>query len=275
MTSGDDLEDLDAALASIDIDKDFQMSFLNRDDSSADFALDATADDGSMEADFSFQQLQRPEVFSHRYRPTREEDAEIQTLSNFLRVGSKAGWGADRTVHQLLNHEGGDLKNILLFRGNVTLPDGNERQLVLLTHGFILAKVNGGGMFTASFDVAELYNNVLYVKDRWMVSSNESFCLKLANDKEITLASAKKSEWLDALERVLLQNRLHSKTRDEARELGWQYKLVQTSVYTAAVTGASFFSDDHLKKKDNLDEYHQMAPLHYGESETLKLSFHF
>lgn len=268
MPSTDDLDDLDAALASIDVDKDFQMSFMNSDgnsnnneDSSADFAVN------DAEPAFSFQQLQRPEVFSHRYRPTRDEDAEIQKLCDFLKVGSKAGWGADRTVHQLLNHEGGD-KNIILLRGTLALPDGNERQLVLLTHGFILAKVDGGGMFTTSFDVAELYDNVVYVKDRWMTSSNDSFCLKLANDKEITLASTKKSEWLDALERVLLQNRLHSKTRDEAREFGWQYKLVQTSVYTAAVTGASFFSDDHLKKKDNLDEYHKMAPLHYGESKT-------
>jgi len=253
MSELDDLDDLDAALASIDIDKDFQMSFMN---------FDKGGDDEPPSKDDHFQQqLQRPEVFSHRYRPTSEEEAKVQQLSDELNVGSKAGWNGCHIVHQLLNHEG-DVKNIILQQGSVVLPDG-QRMMVLLTHGFIIAKPDAG-RFTSACEVSELYENVIYVKDLWMTSSKESFSLKLASGKEIIFSSKEKKEWLDTWERVLLQNRLHSKSKDETREFGWQYKLVQTSVFTAAVTGAAFFSDVHLEKKNFVDEYNKMAPLHYA-----------
>lgn len=292
--SDDDLDDLDAALASIDVD--FQMSFLDRN------SIDINDDDddnnnnnhdnlpsgttvttaavavtegakSTTDEEYHQQQLQRPEVFSHRYRPTREEQAEIEQLCQALQVGTKVTWGSDRIVHQLLNHDS-TLLNIILHRGKLALLSDTTKpkELVLLTHGFILAKITstsatpgtGAGLFSNLCDMAELYTNVLYIKDLWMTPSNQSFCLKLTNGKEILLTSNQKTMWLDAFERVLLQHHLHSKIKDDERQIGWQYHLVQTSIYTAAVTGASFFSQEHLQKMNDLDDYNHMAPLHYG-----------
>ena len=80
-------------------------------------------------------------------------------------------------------------------------------------------------------------------------------------------SSETKQQWLDAWERVLLQNRarvvLAQEVRD-ARIVGWQHELIQTSLYTAAVTGQAFFSPQHLEKVNELDEYNGLAQLHYA-----------
>lgn len=288
-TNDNDLDDLDAALASIDVD--FQMSFLDRsnidndstDDNQDDKQDDLPAETKAVEAveavtisdeEYHQQQLQRPEVFSHRYRPTRDEQEQVDQLCRSLHVGTKVTWGSDRTVHQLLNHDV-TLLNIILQHGKVSLLSDatQQRELILLTHGFILTKDSftftgtstAAGIFSNLCDMAELYTNVLYIKDLWMTPSNQSFCLKLTNGKEILLSSNQKKMWLEAFERVLLQHHLHSKIKNDDRQFGWQYHLVQTSVYTAAVTGASFFSQEHLNKMNVLDDYNQMAPLHYGK----------
>jgi len=80
-----------------------------------------------------------------------------------------------------------------------------------------------------------------------------------------------KHSWLEAWERLLIQCRRSvssatSATEDNSSTMkkGWQYELVQASLYTAAVTGQDFSGPYHLKQVNVLDQYNRLAPLHYA-----------
>jgi hypothetical protein len=68
--------------------------------------------------------------------------------------------------------------------------------------------------------------------------------------------------WLEAWERVLVQTRSR---QHRNRERGWQHALVQTSLYSAAITGLDdLCSKQWLDAKNELDKYNSLSPLHYA-----------
>jgi hypothetical protein len=308
----DDLKALDDELAKMDIDNDFtlSLSFVEQTSPAAkgddEFEQDGEEHDAETYSDdnarvfvgimdcsnpeFAAQQLSRMEVFSQLYKPKRDETAILTGLAT--RFGAKKSSAnaaaAAATLCILLNiQEDDDIgKSIVLKRGLVQVGD-QDRELILLTHGFILAKpetdapalgFNLRSPFSNPkfYDYVVLYNDVDHVKDTWQLSSRHRFSLHIpilhiqGGELYIDLDSSEtKQSWLDAWERVLLRNRalpknLQSAQEREARLVGWQHELIQTSLYTAAVTGQAFFSKQHLLKTNVLDEYNGMAPLHYA-----------
>jgi hypothetical protein len=221
------------------------------------------------------QRLDRDEVFSRHYKPTPEEEKELKDVASF--VGANSSNSKD-----LFNPEEKP-RSILLKRGPILLAITSsstnqrleERELIMLTHGFVLAKVVTGilalaRLISRALELAELYEDVEYVRDNPM-TKQPSFVVKTTSQEFHFYCSSLKSKhyWLDAWERVLVQNRLRSKHRPT--KIGWQHELVQTSLFTAAVTGsaatlqsATTNSNSQDGDPNALDKYNQLGVLHYA-----------
>jgi hypothetical protein len=324
-----DVKDLDDELAKMDIDNDFTLSLSfvgvkSEEGEQHDQQHDHDNDDNDNNEDnndtnnsddnrvnnvmdcsnpeFATSQLNRMEVYSHLYKPNRDEISVLQSLATRLGVKTNSAFGGGTsaagsnvaTLANLLNvkppnQNDADYmgKSIVLKRGPVKVGD-QDRELILLTHGFILAYPeekplsSAFNIFTSPklYDHVALYNDVDHVKDMWQLSSRHRFDVHIPviggiGDLYMDVDSAEtKQSWLHAWERVLLRNRAQPKMQRlkaasaqeerEARIIGWQHELIQTSLYTAAVTGQAFFSKQHLKRVNELDEYNGMAPLHYA-----------
>jgi hypothetical protein len=153
---------------------------------------------------------------------------------------------------------------------------------MLFTHGFCISKNTQPGARTSILvklisghpvEVCHLYDQVDWVKDLWQVEGY-AFSLQVSKNKSSVVefrvdcqSTEEKTQWLQAWERVLLKNRslqnLSIEER-EARPQGWQHELLQTSLYTAAVTGQDFFAPHHLEKLNEPDVYNSFTPLHYA-----------
>jgi hypothetical protein len=334
---------LEEELSKLDIDKDFNLSILGRYSNENNNDTDQTNDNRDNDYDtdshdnttlsddndavlvhhhsqksnhpatdcsnpqVALVQLNRMEVFSILYKPTRNETATLKDLAT--RFGISSGMTSTSSPQALLlskllnvvaDREMG--YSILLKRGRVLLQDDHERDLLLFTHGFVLAHPESTNptnpppsslltlfSFTSKskYDHVYLYNDIGWVKDLWQLDGVKDlyrFSLqtpdqqppqqpKQQQGRELHLAchsAAEKDEWLAAFEIVLLKNRTvvqqksMSPEERDARIVGWQHELLQTSLYTAAVTGQAFFSSHHLEKCNTLDEYNGMAPLHYA-----------
>ena len=266
-----DLNDLDDELANLDIDNDFNLDFADDDDDDDD---DVPKKKDCTNPEYAQLQLQRDEVFSHHYKPTKEENSLLKTVCT--KLGAK-NFGAPTTLLKLLNLQEDDLgKSILLKRG-LLIINGQKRELVLFTHGFVVARPldkQASGLLRVSllvskmYDEVHLYNDISWVKDLWQLQKFVFSVKTPSGELKLECDSAQeKQEWLQAWERVLLKNRTLQKSTPaerEARTCGWQHELLQTSLYTAACTGQAFFAPHHLTNVDTLDEYNGLAPLHYA-----------
>ena len=244
------------------------------------------------------ERLSHEEYFSHRYKPDPAQKKEMKELSRFLGISTskKSLFGGGTTVNgadsenpaiQTLFNTMDPPLSIIMKRGPI-LCNNEERELILLSHGFILAKVvsnedsssscatNGGGSerskksrrMDRSFDTCELYTSVIRVSDHWQDHIRHVFSIHTSNKAYIIQCSTAihKRSWLDALERVVVQDRLHANSKPgESREIGWQHALIQTSLHSAAVTGDdALLAELWLVHKNTPDEYHHFTPLHYA-----------
>jgi len=265
--------------------------------------------------------LERDEVYSTHYRPVPKEHQELIDLALFLGVSYHSDNKKRTSGHRLLNGLKGNLMNeitvspveslfhnqephsILLKRGPV-LWKGEERELILLTHGFVLAQVNDKEESTKSsilkadkrktsilkaakriirrtYEQCELYTGVECIRD---TSTPDSY--KFAVDAKIRFpgndgknynskvqvfefqcaTTEHHLAWLKALERVVIQAFIHARLPD--RDWGWQHQVVQTTTYSAAFIG----DVERLQQLiiaspgsiDDLDPHHQMTALHYA-----------
>ena len=320
----DDGDDLDAALANMDIDKDFNLSFPEDGDDDLDGLHDdpndpsvstapplPTAAGASMDwrrkQELWKQRLERDEVFSPHYRPSPSEQKELDALSSQL--NAKSMFSSEPLLNQILSES----HSIVLQRGpirwvqheddnnnannnnnnNIT----NQWELVLLTHGFVLIKPAGASFsldkllsLGRTYEVCEMYASVEWVRDLWQIGPNH-YSIKTQGREWhfMTETEQDKGFWLAGWERVLLQNRQRQKQRqrrtasqeeetttttnpkmmmNDTNTLGWQHALVQTSLFTAAVTGQAFFSPHHWEQKDTLDPYNGLGPIHYAALRT-------
>jgi hypothetical protein len=284
-TNSKTIIDLDDELAQIDLDEDLVGTLEVKKDN----------DDTISSQDISSITLERVEIYSRHYKPTESEVATVHELANQLGIKGTTSSGNANPLYQLLNLQLKDSPigpSIVLKRGIVTI-DGQRKELILMTHGMIVAKLptksTGFGLLlfssTKSYDHVHFYSEVGWVKDMWQSSIDNHeksnapseqqpqheyrgcFSLKLPSGELQLYCDSldDQKHWLVAWERVLLTDR--TSTSSELREswiLGWQHELVQTSLFTAAVTGQAFFADYHLTAVNTLDRYNGMAPLHYA-----------
>lgn len=202
--------------------------------------------------------------------------------------------------------------SILLKRGPVlwsvlttdtmdSAPDERESELILLTHGLVVATVvsdaNGGGNKTSKrpsrkvilrrFQKAILWSQIMGVEEG---DDETSFSVHVQMSRHtekwnICCATTKQQEaWMDALETVSVQTAIHSKSNHQTTgtqvtyenqadsnvdtsELGWQYRLVQKPIWTMAVTGKPGKGDDQITGSpalNRLDAHNHYAPIHYA-----------
>ena len=314
-------EDLDALLNDMDIDKDFSMWKSFRASISSDYSGDvnvALDQDNNIvnqeEAEatriqFWKERLQREEVYSKRYHPSKEEQQELQELATFVGLSSSSsssspggfftglvrassgvltGDSSHMKIHlveQLLQPGEGHPKSILLKRGPVLWKD-QECELILLTHGFILAtaqessskaKHNTSFLFVQrTYETCQLWDQVEHATN--LPETNCSFGVGCKDESspsslwEFQVDSVMShTAWLQAMETVLVHHALHSNTYDTS-QCGWQYHLMHRPGYTAVVTGnvdlvgtsSSSSSSGDGDNFNSLDTYQQMAPLHYA-----------
>lgn len=268
--------------------------------------------------------IEREEVYSRRYRPTALENQELLELEAFLgnkgsskRIlrgrlfrttssteepnsqGNRKAWNA------LIHPEAPEPISVILKRGPVlvvpplqssssttmatTLPQ--EAELILLTHGFIVAvavtntsrrlrrdrKKNLQQVVERRFDRAVLWSQVEYVahgpdttvelclqRSEGLIESAEGETLRFMCAHEVSHQA-----WLDAIEKIMIEYNIHHHTpRSQQHELGWQYCIVHKPGFTLAVTNRnpydSFAPSNDAKSLDTLDVYNGMAPIHYA-----------
>lgn len=195
----------------------------------------------------------------------------------------------------IVDHDGGTARDLLLFTHGFVVT---SKPLDVQESGNFLF---GSLMFSKAYLCCHLYTSVEHVKDLWQLQQS-AFSVKLNDGTEMrfdipkqeeeeedaTTESAKdttttsdttttttttlqqalttKRDWLQAWERVLLQRPCHlSADEREARIVGWQHALLQTSLYTAAVTGQDFYNGrDNQELLNKPDTYNGLAPLHYA-----------
>jgi hypothetical protein len=293
-----DEEDLDALLNDMDIDKDFSMwknfrASVSSDAGDVNVALKQQDNDSQEEEEakriqFWKDRLHREEVYSKRYHPSKGEKKELQEVAVFVGLSKRSGSflarastvltgesGNMNLVQQLLQPGEEHPKSILLKRGPVLWKD-QECELILLTHGFILAtaqesskaKHNTSFMFVQrTYETCQLWDQVDHATN--LPEKNCSFGVVCKDESllwEFQVDSAMShTAWLHAMETVLVQHALHSKTYDTS-QYGWQYQLMHRPGYTAVVTGnvdviGTSSSGDNF---NSLDIYQRMAPLHYA-----------
>mmetsp|Transcript_20294 Transcript_20294/g.30111 ORF Transcript_20294/g.30111 Transcript_20294/m.30111 type:complete len:375 (+) Transcript_20294:92-1216(+) len=300
--------DLDAALADLDIDKDFGMSFLEAGAKEENMSNPPSSEESPeavakakqssyAQIDHHQQLYERDEIFSRHYKPSEIESEELREVAAELQVKQRT---SKKILNLLFNVEAHQ-NNILLKRGKIFVANEKKqaeesRLIFLMTHGFILAKEppKPSGMLEKmlssscpSIEHIHFFLDVEWIKDLWQLEtvsdpsskhdsekgdgpkgamSNHAFLIHVKgedNDLRFNCESLEeKQAWLAAWERVLLQNRLMSNSHTHTA--GWQHEIVQTSLYTAAVTGRDFYAPYYIEKVNVLDHYNKLSPLHYA-----------
>jgi hypothetical protein len=160
--------------------------------------------------------------------------------------------------------------------------DANECELILLTHGLIVATVSptapqstrstgsGSGrsqkLVPRSFERAVLWKRVSTVAPSSSSSSssssndasNSTWEIQLGNGKGgqgqrlvFTCASPRQRQaWLDAMEKVVVEYHSHSSSKTAGSkaitsEFGWQYRYIVKPTFTMAVTDQTEYFDGH------------------------------
>ena len=183
----DDFGDLDAELDALDVDKDFSLwtSFRSRKSiasSSGTLDLDdivaSNDDDTSVPNPLEMDDLEywrarimRDEVFSPKYKPSPAEEQEFKELLKYLGMERKKLFEKQDVKWNELSA----LTNILLKKGPV-LCQGQERELILLTNGFVLAQVEEPNknalarLISRSYEQCDLYNAIQHIRSVPVVS---------------------------------------------------------------------------------------------------------
>ena len=283
--------------------------------------------------------LKREEIYSKRYKTSKEETAELQALADVLGISAPNTTGSlfqglRTSVSVAIGIESTDdteTMNKLLFSGHSILlkchcrgqdvttkqkkrlrlndKQNNENhkfvELVLLTDGFILAlpDYNRLNPLETRYESCHLWSQVDYCqkinKSKFVIqllpttptssTSNVEdddgkkedakpdtptrYELEMVvldstdgdNDKNKRRASKKDDDddvksWFKAIERIFIEHSMHTGRSEDS--LGWQYRLIRTSGYSAAVVGDPTIVGKP-KNLNKLDTYNRMAPLHY------------
>jgi len=244
-------EDVQKILQDIEI-PDFNFSIDSADDDNDDCGR--IVDNGS--------QLQREEVFSKWYHPSKSEGELLQDLSSRLGVSSsiiRLTKQAD-TLQELLsgNH------SIVLKKGPINFND-QDCELFLLTDGFIAVyqKINIYNPLESRYDTCHFWSDIEFVK---FVNSG-TLVIQMQSGESYNLVAVSNEEdlksWRRDIEQAVTLHTIHDAKSTITDVLGWQYKLIHQSGYTAAVTGNMNLMGNP-ENLNSLDTYNQWSPLHYA-----------
>ena len=111
--------------------------------------------------------ISRDEVFSPKYKPNPQEATELAELVKHLGMDKKKLFEKEDVKWKELSAQ----SNILLKRGPV-LCQGQEREFILLTHGFVLAQVDEPSsrnafariMISRTYEQCEMYNAIDHIR---------------------------------------------------------------------------------------------------------------
>lgn len=212
--------------------------------------------------------LNREEVYSKKYHPSRAERAELEAMASHL--------GVVRSSVRNLFSSNADCMNRLLFgdhsivlrRGPVDVCD-NDCELILLTDGFIIAyrNFNVYNPLEARYRSCHLWNHVEFVEAAkagtltvQIRSGGETY------DIHAVSGGTSIKEWMHDVEHVLVQHAMHDPGGSlSSSSFGWQYRLVRRPGFTTAVTGDFALMGTPGRESLNLgDAYNGSTPLHYA-----------
>mmetsp|Transcript_20133 Transcript_20133/g.42606 ORF Transcript_20133/g.42606 Transcript_20133/m.42606 type:complete len:615 (+) Transcript_20133:178-2022(+) len=232
--------------------------------------------------------LRREEVFSKRYHPSKSERNELQAVAKHLGVAS-SGFRlttCQATLHQLLF---GNHSVVLKKGGPVRFNHHKDCDLILLTDGFLVVHRNFNAYNPLErryetcrswsdvefVELGEVGNALLTIQMRSPSSSSsggESLHIRCREEDD----GERPESWFQTIERIVVLSAVHgapstmatetdTETDTDLEVFGWQYTLVRKPAYTTAVTGnLSWMGNPGPNHLNQLDAYHQSAPLHYA-----------
>ncbi|KAL3915592.1 MAG: hypothetical protein SGILL_005578 [Bacillariaceae sp.] len=207
--------------------------------------------------------IQREEIYSKRYHPSKTEKEELQQLATDLGESSSSFrlTSSASALEELLfgNH------SIILKKGVVSSKDENCF-LYILTDGFILVyqQTSVFNPLGSRYEACNLWRDVDYVDIARagtlliQMQSGESYELHATADGEGV------RQWFQCIEPVVLQYMLRDKNQSERiQEFGWQYTVMRKPGFTAAVTGDMRLMGNP-RDLNYLDVYNKSTALHYA-----------
>jgi Synaptobrevin len=209
--------------------------------------------------------LNREEVFSKKYHPSKTEKAELEAVAAHLGVSASMGirlTASSTCIHQLLygNH------SIILKRGPIDFND-NDCELILLTDGFILAyrKFNSYNPLGSRYEACHSWSDVEFVE----IAKAGTFTIQIRSGESYGIHAVTGGEhiknWLQDTEHVLIQHAMRDPSLSTFIEtFGWQYKLIRRPGYTTAVTSDMKLMGNPGDHLNQLDTHNKSTPLHYA-----------
>ena len=253
-TDDDDDEevDLDKMLEDLEI-PEFNMS---EEDAVAE---EAPSEEGSIDYE---KRVQREEIFSKKYRPSKSESKELEGLVTRLRA-SPSGirlTTCQNTLFELLFGK----HSIVLKRGIVNF-NNHDCELFLLTDGFIAAyqNVNDYNPLESKYETCQLWSAIDFVE----IANFGTLKIQTKSRESFQVCSSSQGEdlktWFAAIEKVAILSTMYSSNASMMDAFGWQYQLIRKPAFTAAVT-ADMKLMGSPRNINDLDDYNQSSPLHYA-----------
>jgi ankyrin repeat protein len=216
--------------------------------------------------------MKREEIFSKRYKPSKYERKELETVAKELGVQSKSNLigmiqcGMGTKVNEDLEQVLFGKHAILVRRGHLQWQN-EECELILLTDGFILKyrNISYFNPMAKKLETCHLWTEVDFCE----ISEDSSIVIHLTSGNQWEFQAAEDgydvNQWLWALERVIVEHAINNPACSKITEvLGWQYRLIHRPGYSSAVTGSMELMGDALVNINDLDKYKEYAPLHYA-----------
>lgn len=215
--------------------------------------------------------MQRDEIFSKRYKPSKSEYKELQAIASELSVQSRASLmgmiqvGMGSQVSQDLESLLFGGHSVVVKRGPLTWND-TDCELVLLTDGFILKFRNSNRLnpLAKRYETCRVWTEVEFC----CLENNDVVVIQLLTGDRLEIRTIPDGDdarqWLEALERVMIENVIHHPNQSENTEIvGWQYILIRKPGFSAAVSGDTSLMGNP-QNINELDTHNQFAPLHYA-----------
>ena len=183
------------------------------------------------------ERLARPEIYETGYLNTPEEDEELKQLALTLGFIDPVDLddrlkhcfnAVDVRLRRLFGCEG--QSSTILKRGPV-LCSGEKHELILMTHGFMLARAESsywaGGSLKEPliFEECQMYEDVKYMEDMFEEEDDPiAFVGESFIHERFTFRNKdERDSWWEALATVLVQDRLKS---NKMLWVGWQDRLI-------------------------------------------------
>ena len=258
---GEGEEDLHKMLQDLEI-LDFDMSDSDFDQVDVDSGETITPIEDGSSIDYE-KRLEREEVFSKRYRPSKSEYKELQGLAERLRVSPSSIriTACQHSINEILFGK----HSIVLKKGPVSF-NNQDCELLLLTDGFIAAykNVNDYNPLESKYETCQLWSAISFVE----VANFGTLKIQMKSGEEFQICCSSEGEdlktWFRAIEEVAILWTIHgSKDKRITDVFGWQYQIIRKPAYTAAIT-ADMKLMGNPRNLNGLDDYNQSSALHYA-----------